>query len=282
MTTTLTTPDRAPEVPADVPTGAPTDASAHTPTATDAPRTPPADDTDGQHAADEPERAAVVLDARRALVRGGRGAVFGPLDASSTSPLTVVLGDRGSGRTSLLLTAAGRMRLTSGRLTVLGRDASRASADARRHAGIAGFDGIDDLEPVATVADAVRERLTWESPWYRRTPPVSERRLRALLEPVLGDVPLPGPRTLVRDLSEAQDLLVRVALALLARPDVLLVDDLDAVKNPHERALVASRLDALTAPAHPQHVRAVVVGSADARDVALLPADRTAVVTLTR
>jgi ABC-type branched-subunit amino acid transport system ATPase component len=276
-TTSLTAPDAASDAPRHAADPA-TPATAGAPVAAtpaDAPR-------EGAGTAPGAPPPPAVLDARAAHVRGARGAVFGPLDATSAQPVTVVLGDRGSGRTSFLLATAGRMRLTSGRLTVLGRDTSRASAGVRRRAGIAGFDGIDDLEPVVPVGAVVRERLSWESPWYRRTPRVTAARLAALLGPVLGDVPVPDPGLLVRDLSEAQDLLVRVALALLSRPEVLVVDDLDAVKNPHERAVVARCLEALTDPAHPQHVRAVVLGSADPRDVHLLTPDRTAVVTLTR
>src|SRR5665647_439759 len=108
-----------------------------------------------------------VLEIVGATVRGARGAVFGPLDATSSAPITIVLGNRGSGRTSLLLSAAGRMRIDQGTVKVCGIDAHTHAAQVRRLTGIAGFDAIDLLESGATVGESIRERLTWISPWYR-------------------------------------------------------------------------------------------------------------------
>lgn len=212
-----------------------------------------------------------VIHARGLTVTGPRGVVFGPLDMSVLTPVTLVLGNRGSGRTSLLLALAGRMRITSGHASVMGIDITKEPAAARRATGIAGFDAIDLLEPTARVRDAVRERLTWTAPWYRRVPHLTDSQTRDLLAPVFGPLPMPAPHALVRDLSEAQDLLLRIALALLESPAMILVDDLDAVKDPRERSDVASRISHLSGVGTP-----FVVGSADARDLDLFtPESRT-------
>lgn len=218
-----------------------------------------------------------VLDIRGAVVRGARGAVFGPLDATSSAPVTVILGHRGSGRTSLLLAAAGRMRLDSGAIRLCGVDASTRSPEVRRLTGIAGFDAIDVLEAGSTVAESIRERLTWISPWYRRVPRLKNDDVVRALRPVFGDLPLPGGNLLVRDLSEGQELLLRIALALMEKPRVVVVDDLDDVKDPAEREAVAHRMTALTTQG-----TLFILGSSDERDLHFFDTESCAVVALGR
>lgn len=212
-----------------------------------------------------------------ATVRGARGAVFGPLDAASFAPVTIVLGNRGSGRTSLLLSAAGRMRIDQGTVRVCGIDARAHAGRLRRLTGIAGFDAIDLLESGATVGESIRERLTWISPWYRRVPRLTQDDVSRVLAPMFGLLPQPEARLLVRDLSEAQELLVRISLALLEGPRVIVVDDLDDVKDPSERAAVADRIAALA-----RDGVVFILGSADERDLGLFSPDSCAVVALDR
>ena len=218
-----------------------------------------------------------VLEILGATVRGSRGAVFGPLDAASSAPITIVLGNRGSGRTSLLLSAAGRMRIDHGTVKVCGVDVRKHAAQVRRMTGIAGFDAIDLLESGATVAESIRERLTWISPWYRRVPHLHQNDVTRVLLPVFGHLPAPAAHLLVRDLSEAQELLLRVSLALLEHPRVIVVDDLDDVKDPTERSAVADRLTALT-----REGNLFILGSADERDLNLFTPESRAVVALDR
>jgi ABC-type multidrug transport system ATPase subunit len=212
-----------------------------------------------------------------ATVRGARGAVFGPLDATSFAPVTIVLGNRGSGRTSLLLSAAGRMRIDQGTVKVCGVDALSHAAQVRRLTGIAGFDAIDLLESGATVGEAIRERLTWISPWYRRVPRLTDADVTRTLRPTFGLLAQPRANALVRDISEAQELLVRISLALLENPRVIVVDDLDDVKDPSERAAVADRIAALT-----RDGVVFILGSADDRDLNLFSPESRAVVALDR
>lgn len=207
---------------------------------------------------------APVLRIDGASVDGPRGRVFGPLSATSTEPVTVVTGTKGSGRTALLLTIAGRMRTATGAVETLGET---RTGEIRNMTGIAGFAGIDDLEPAVTVAATLRERLSWELPWWRRTPRITAAVARELLDPAFGatragEEPLDVTQ-LCRELGPADDSLVRIALALIARPELLVVDDLDALRDPADRARVAARLREIS------RRLPVVVATSDARDAGL-------------
>ncbi|WP_017792298.1 ATP-binding cassette domain-containing protein [Leucobacter salsicius] len=215
------------------------------------------------------ERQEPFLRIHALEVDGPRGRVFGPISAESSSPVTVVLGASGSGRTSLLLTIAGRMRASRGGLETLGEAGTGA---IRSTTGIAGFAGIDDLEPAVTLAATLRERLSWELAWWRRTPRVTEAVASELLAPAFGVVrnanriSQPDTALLCRELSPADDLLVRIALALIARPELLVIDDLDALRDPEHRERVADRVREIAT-----HTP-VVIATSDPRDVALFGA----------
>lgn len=212
--------------------------------------------------ADTAAATAPVLRLENASVDGPRGRVFGPLNTTSTAPVTLVTGASGSGRTALLLTIAGRMKPGSGSVEVL-RETS--TSEIRRMSGIAGFTGIDELEPAVTVAASLRERLSWELPWWRLTPRITPEVAHELLEPAFGPdrATYPDTSQLCRELNPADDLLVRIALALIARPELLVVDDLDALRDPADRARVAGRLREISRTVH------VVVATSDVRDAAL-------------
>ncbi|WP_081680471.1 ATP-binding cassette domain-containing protein [Cellulomonas sp. URHD0024] len=186
--------------------------------------------------------------ARALGLTGDRGTVYGPLDLDITEgSLSVLRGPQGSGRTSILLTLAGRMIPDpSSRLVVLGHRLPADRPALQKEAALAGFAGIDELDDSVTVAQHVRERLAWLSPWYRRMRRPNQSVVDAVLAPVYGDVPVPAAETVVWHLDEVDALLLRIALAMAQRPRLLLVDDLDQVHDPARRRLVWDRLDALT------------------------------------
>ena len=186
--------------------------------------------------------------ARGLTLTGQRGPVFGPLDLDvAAGSLAVVRGPQGSGRTSLLLTIAGRMVPDdSSQLLVLGHALPAERSALQREAALAGFAGIDDLDDSVTVAQHVRERLAWLSPWYRRMRRPDQSVVDTLLGPVFGDLPVPSAQTVVWHLDEVEALLLRISLAMAQEPRLLVVDDLDQVHDPARRGLVWSRLDALT------------------------------------
>ncbi|WP_449283106.1 ATP-binding cassette domain-containing protein [Leucobacter sp.] len=218
------------------------------------------------------EPAAAVIELRDAEVRGSRGPVFGPLTVRSDRPVTVVQGSRGTGRTSLLLAIAGRMRPSAGSLVTLG---ATKPAEIRRRTGIAGFAEIDALEPAVTLGATLRERLAWAMPWYRRTPRMTPVLAGELLGAAFGEYEQPDPATPVRELTPAEEMLVRISLALIEEPELLAIDDFDALRDPAERALVAGRLNDLAA----RGIR-IALATSDPGDLALFAEHRPALISL--
>ncbi len=198
-----------------------------------------------------------VITAEELTLSAARGRVYGPLSFSVTEPLSVVCGPAGSGRTSLLLTLAGRMKPGSGSLEVLGHSLPREARLVQKQTAIAGFSGIDDLEPGVTAGAALRERLAWLAPWWRFVPRVSDRQVARACAPVFGSLEAPSASAVIWNLGEAEQFLLRISLAMLSRPRILFVDDIEQVHGSSARALVEERLAALAAAG-----TSVVVGAA--------------------
>lgn len=173
-------------------------------------------------------------------VSGPDGVAFGPLDLElPAGGVHIIQGHSGSGRTSLLLTLAGRFKPVAGRLDVLGRTSAR---EIRGIATIAGFSEIDDLEDSVRVRDLLNEQLAWETPWYRRPPKVDAARYADMCADVFGPRPLPELREHIMDLPELDRMLLRIALATTSKPRLLVVDDLEQVRSLPEQSQLRDRL----------------------------------------
>lgn len=202
--------------------------------------------------APEPQHAArrAVVQAKDLALTSSRGVVYGPVSLHvNEGDLVMLQGPQGAGRTSLLLTLAGRMTpdRTTRQLTVLGHDLPHGRRTVQGLTGIAGFDAIDKLDDSVTVADTLRERLALLSPWHQRTPRVTDPLYRQLTHAVFGNRTAPAPGTVAWDLDEVDAMLLRVTVAMIAQPRLLLVDDLDQVHDAARRQIVWDRLAALTA-----------------------------------
>lgn len=195
-----------------------------------------------------PTRRPTVI-ASGLRLHGNRGLVYGPLDMTARAgALTIVQGPQGGGRSSLLLTIAGRMVPDKGSsLEVLGEQLPARRNAVQRRAAIAGFAGIDDLDEAVTVADMVRERLTWLTPWYRRAPKVTQALFAEMAVPVFGERPIPRVSSMVWDLDEVDSMLLRLTLAMAQHPELLVVDDVDQVHDWVRREVVWHRLEAIAA-----------------------------------
>ncbi len=193
------------------------------------------------------ENAPMAVVAAGLTLHGPRGLVYGPVDLTlATGTMVIIQGTQGAGRSSLLLTLAGRMVPDKGScLAVLGHDLPRARSQVQRRSAVAGFAGIDDLDDSVRVADIVRERLAWLAPWYRRVPRVTQRAFAALATPIWGDRPIPRVETQIWDLDEVDVMLLRISLAMAQQPELLVVDDVDQVRDVVRRQIVWSRLEAL-------------------------------------
>jgi ABC-type multidrug transport system ATPase subunit len=185
---------------------------------------------------------ASVVSASGLQLDGRRGRIYGPVDLDiAPGTLNLVTGKAGSGKTSLLLTLVGRMRPNRGSdLVVLGRRLPVRAAGVQRRTAAVGVHGLDDLDEEVTVAATVREREAWLSPWYRivRSPDDAHE--------VFGRNPVPRAKQLVHELDEAANLQLRLALAMLSDPQLIVVDDIDALHDTDGRRLVWESLRALT------------------------------------
>ena len=176
-----------------------------------------------------------------------RGPVYGPVSLDIGPGVTALCGPSGSGRTSMLLTLAGRMKQSSGSAEVLGHSIPRAARRVQKRTAIAGFDGIDSLEDSVSVGSAVREREAWISPWWKFVSSPSDRQFAALATPIFGSAPLPKVSDTIWDLTELQSLLLRITLAMMSKPEVLFVDEIEQLHEAASRRILWENLAAIAA-----------------------------------
>lgn len=166
-------------------------------------------------------------------LRGPRGWVYRDVDLEAApGTLTVLGGPAGSGRSSLLLTLAGRMKPGTGLADVAGLRLPRQAAAVRRIAALGPVPGVNDLEGPLTVAEHLRERRLLHV--GGRTPRRSVDQVLALTGLAVRELPK-GLHTPVRELGPLPTLRLSVALALLGRPLLLCVDDTDVRLTAAER-----------------------------------------------
>ncbi|MFJ8633515.1 ATP-binding cassette domain-containing protein [Streptomyces sp. NPDC093568] len=191
-------------------------------------------------------------------LEGPRGWAFrGVSFEAEPGSLITIEGPSGTGRTSLLLALTGRMKPTEGTASVDGAALPKRMAAVRRVSALAHVPGVTDLDQALTVAEHLRERALLQRRFgdslralfgpraERRT----EERLRidaALTAAGLDLESLPkGGRTAVRDLERSEALRLSLALALIARPRLLGVDDTDLKLSDAERADIWALLKSL-------------------------------------
>jgi ABC-type multidrug transport system ATPase subunit len=201
---------------------------------------------------------AVGVTAEGFGLKGPRGWAFrGVCVAAEPGSLIAVEGPSGSGRTSLLLALTGRMKATAGTATVNGARLPKQSAAVRRFSALANVAGVTDLDPALTVGEHLHERALLQRQFgdslrgllRPRAERATEAKLRidtALTAAGLDREALPkGSRTAVRDLERLEALRLSVALALIGRPGLLGVDDIDLKLSEAERAEVWALLKSL-------------------------------------
>lgn len=176
---------------------------------------------------------AGLLMTDRLSLRGPRGWVYRDVTfAAAPGELVALEGPPGSGRTSLLLTLAGRMKPSSGSARIGGHELPGELYEVQRIAALALVTGVSTLEPGLTVAEQFRERELLSLRIRVRS------ETAAALEAWLG-VPA---RTLVRDLDARRRHLLAIAMALVGSPRLIVADDVDARISPREQLLLWERL----------------------------------------
>ncbi len=201
----------------------------------------------------------VVLEAKNLEAEGPRGRIFGPLDLTlDARQICVVHGDQGSGKSSLLLALAARLRAATGSLTIDGID---AIANPRRAMALTGVARLGDYvapEDRLTLRESLFERCFLEGI------SVHDGVARAdQLERLVGF--RLDRTTEMADFTPLERTIASVGLVMLRPSKVVVLDDAD-VLVPHEQqplmfelisrmlslddaVLIAATLDHGTAPA---------------------------------
>ena len=174
-------------------------------------------------------------------VDGEHGPLFSGIDLALTAGFHAVQMPGGPGQTTLLMTLAGRFKPTHGTLNVLGDSKPRA---IRRHCAIAAFPDIDELEESVSVQTVLAEQRRWLAPWYAQIPREAGR---SKLTEVFGETPPPSPDTYIVELSDLELFLLRITLATLSNRPILVVGDLEQVRDNARRTIAVERLGALAA-----------------------------------
>jgi ABC-type cobalamin/Fe3+-siderophores transport system ATPase subunit len=219
--------------------------------------------------ASEPDDQPLIV-ASGLGVDGEHEALFSGVDLELTRGFHAIQMPGGWGQTALLLTLAGRLKPTHGTVTVCGDTQPRA---IRRHCSIAAFDDIDDLPDSVSVQTVLAEQRRWLAKWYSQVP---DQAGAAELALVFGDVPTPSPKAFISDLSDLELFLLRVTLSLFSKRPILVVGDLEQVRDNSRRATAVERLAAIAtqrtvvvgvtnplgadAPAHDLHDHRVLTG----------------------
>lgn len=190
------------------------------------------------------EDEAALLVADGIGVRATWGHIYGPTDLRILpGGLTVLAGSGGRGRTALLLTLAGRMKPGSGQLWAFGRvnDAHHLF----RQAAIADIDEVDGIEQAIKVRDVITEQIRWSAPWYKWVRQARQADLERVCAPVFGDLALPSMDAFVEELPELTAALLRIAVANVRRPPLLVVGGVDRLTRIESARILTSRLVAL-------------------------------------
>ena len=179
---------------------------------------------------------------------GGLTAVDGISISLGPQERLAILGPNGAGKTTLFRVIAGEMRPTSGRIELFGRDVTRLPPHRRARMGLSRtfqvtnlFASLSVLENVRLAAQA-QGRGAWRFWSPVRIDEEAHQRARAVLEQVGIDARA-GAR--VADLSHGEQRQLEIAMAIVARPRMLLLDEPAAGLAAGERELLRHLLEAL-------------------------------------
>ncbi len=170
-----------------------------------------------------------------ALQTSGLGISFGAFQAVADVNLTLepgarqaLIGPNGAGKTTLINLLTGIYKPSAGSIRMNGQDITAWPADRRARSGLARTFQINtlfgSLTPLLSVVLAIHERdgqgATWWRPFSRSTAAFDEAHalLRRLRLDALANTP-------VAELAYGKQRLLEIALALAARPRILLLDE---------------------------------------------------------
>ncbi|WP_354641740.1 ATP-binding cassette domain-containing protein [Kitasatospora camelliae] len=207
-------------------------------------------------------------------LRGARGWVYQEIGfQAQPGELVVFEGPAGSGRTSLLLTLAGRMRPTAGTAEVDGLPLPAQAGHVREFTALGPMAGVNELDDSLSVSAHLRERQLLHMPLIglpaRRE--TFARAHAALAATGLVAERLPaGLRTAAGALTLLDRFRLGMALALMGQPRLVCVDDVDDRLHSAERAAAWQLLRAVA-----DGGVTVLAATTDTAHAALGLADRT-------
>ena len=247
---------------------------------------------------DETEQAVSQISLREWGMSGKQGGVFSGIDLEVPSgAISIIQGPAGSGKTSLLLSIAGRMRVDTGEGHVGELDIRKQSRRVREQVSVGHVAGLTDLENDFTLAQHLAERLIMLQPWYK--PWVSKSSLREVIEviretftsatEVIDRLPEGNfsasdakdadfliddeGKAFVSELSELQKFLLELGLASLAQAPVVVLDNIDYLREREDRARAWAAIliyQELRRKRDPEHPLTVIASCEDSSDVDLV------------
>jgi branched-chain amino acid transport system ATP-binding protein len=192
----------------------------------------------------------VVLAARSVVMRFGGLVALGGIDLDvARGERLAILGPNGAGKTTLFNVIAGDLRPTRGTVVIKGVDCTALPSRMRPGMGVArtyqkarSFPGltVSDNLYLALLGKHGRHRALWRSAGDAEW---RERAAEAAQAVWLGD----RLHTLVGDLSHGQKRQLELGMAVVTRPDVLLLDEPASGLSRGERERLMDLLDELTA-----------------------------------
>jgi branched-chain amino acid transport system ATP-binding protein len=179
---------------------------------------------------------------------GALRAVDGVTFAVGAGERRAIIGPNGAGKTTLFNATTGVLRPTRGRITFGGHDITRLPPHRRAALGISRTFQITNLFPTLTVSDnlslAVRALAPRKFSLFGA--PRLDLKETARIDQALAAVRLANrAEATVSDLSYGEQRQLELALALAARPRLLMLDEPAAGLSPAERAMVGDIIRAL-------------------------------------
>ncbi|MDN5774627.1 MAG: ATP-binding cassette domain-containing protein [Brevibacterium aurantiacum] len=247
---------------------------------------------------DETEQAVSQISLREWGMSGKQGGVFSGIDLEvPPGAISIIQGPAGSGKTSLLLSIAGRMRVDTGEGHVGELDIRKQSRRVREQVSVGHVAGLTDLENDFTLAQHLAERLIMLQPWYK--PWVSKSSLREVIEviretftsatEVIDRLPEGNfsasdakdadfliddeGKAFVSELSELQKFLLELGLASLPQAPVVVLDNIDYLREREDRARAWAAIliyQELRRKRDPEHPLTVIASCEDSSDVDLV------------
>jgi len=179
---------------------------------------------------------------------GGLAAVRHVSLTLARGELHAVIGPNGAGKSTLVNLLAGAIAPTSGRILLDDRDVTRLPEHARTHLGLARSFQRTNILPSLTVLENVRlaaQAVSLPARGLLKAPP-RDGSLIEQAEAALVRAGLPyGHGRISGTLAHGQQRQLEIAMALAARPKVLLLDEPLAGMGPEEGERVAALLKSL-------------------------------------